>query len=227
MYRIIIGLLSCYLVTSHAQDIEVIAFEYPPYLTQHSTDQGEAVALLQHAFAYSAFSPKIRFINNRDAQQYVNNRKWCLSFIPPQSPTKQHLQVILADNTLPLTLFRLAEPQVFIGNELKDKVIAHLPISLGDNKVRAFVDSGAQLAPVDTIEQGISLLLNQEVDYVYGDQQAIDFASKKLNFPAMLLQDSATVFYHFPISVWLNTQCQNAQQLRDHFTQQRYSIYHF
>ncbi|GGB44917.1 hypothetical protein K8B83_00370 [Shewanella inventionis] len=227
MYRIIIGLLCCCIFVSHAQEIDVIAFEYPPYLTQHTSEQGEVVVLLKRAFAYSAFSPKITFISSRDAQKYITQKKWCLSFIPPQTPAKQHLQVILADKTIPLTLFRLAEPQVFIGNELKNKVIAHLPLSLDDRKVRSFAKAGAKLTLVDTIEQGVSLLLNQEVDYVYGDQQAIDYASNNLNFPAMLLQDSAMVFYQFPMAVWLNSQCASADKIRTHLEQQHYSIHRF
>ncbi|GGP43870.1 hypothetical protein [Shewanella saliphila] len=227
MYRIIIGLLCCSIFASQAQNIDVIAFEYPPYLTQHRADQGEAVALLQRAFAYSALSPEITFINSSAVQNHLANNDWCLSFFPPQKPTKQHLQIILDDKKIPLTLFRLAEPQVFIGNELADKVIAHLPMAVDDRKVRSFTDFGATLKLVDTIEQGVSLLLAQKVDYIYGDQEAINVASQKLNFPAILLQDSAMVFYRFPIAVWLNTQCASAAAIESHLRQQQYSIHSF
>ncbi|MDD8060900.1 MULTISPECIES: hypothetical protein [Shewanella] len=227
MYRIIIGLLCCSIFASPAQDIDVIAFEYPPYLTQHSADQGEAVVLLRRAFAYSALIPQVSFINSRAGQNHLANNEWCLSFLPPQKPTKQHLQIILDDTTIPLTLFRLAEPQVFIGNELADKVIAHLPIAVDDRKIRSFTGSGATLKLVDTIEQGVSLLLAQQVDYIYSDQEAINAASQTLNFPAILLQDSAMVFYQFPIAVWLNTQCTSAAAIESHLRQQQYSIHSF
>ncbi|GGQ03829.1 hypothetical protein [Shewanella litoralis] len=227
MYKLIIGLLCCCIFTSQAQDIDVIAFEYPPYLTQNAADQGEAAVLLQRAFAYSALSPTVTFVSSSAAQKQLKSNNWCLSFLPPQTPSAQHLQVILADKTIPLMLFRLAEPQVFIGNELKNKVIAHLPISLDDRKVRSFADAGAKLQLVDTIEQGLSLLLEQKVDYVYGDQQGINFAANKLNFPAMLLQDSAMVFYQFPMAVWLNTQCESATAIKSHLTDQKYHIKSF
>jgi polar amino acid transport system substrate-binding protein len=227
MYQIIVGLLCCCIFTSQAQDIDVIAFEYPPYLTQYSADQGEAVVLLQRAFAYSALNTNVKFVNSTTAQKQLNSNNWCLSFLPPKTPSALHLQVILADKTIPLMLFRLAEPHVFIGNELKDKVIAHLPISLEDRKIRSFVDAEAKLQLVETIEQGLSLLLEQKVDYVYGDQQGINFAANKLNFPAMLLQDSAMVFYQFPMAVWLNAQCKNAEAIKSHLTEKKYQIKSF
>jgi hypothetical protein len=109
-----------------------------------------------------------------------------------------------------LKLFRLAEPEVFMGNELSGKVVAQLRMQMPKGVTKEFVDAGAKLLFVDTLEQGINLLLQSQVDYVYGDMKAIYYATEKIGFPSALMQDSALVFRGIPIGVWVNKQCKDS-----------------
>lgn len=195
---------------SYAQSISVIALEYPPYLTETEPEYGTAYDKLAQAFTHSPVSINAQFLSPARAHKRVDKGQWCLSFFPPISPSKDHVLVPLFKETIELKLFRLAEPEVFLGNELSGKVVAQLRMQMPKGVVKEFVDAGATLLLVDTLEQGVNLLLKNRVDYVYGDMNAIYYATEKIGFPTALIQDSALVFRSFPIGVWVNKQCKDS-----------------
>ncbi|MCW3172082.1 type 2 periplasmic-binding domain-containing protein [Shewanella subflava] len=195
---------------SYAQAINVIALEYPPYLTENQPEHGTAYDKLAQVFIHSPVSIHPQFLSPARAHNRVDQGQWCLSFYPPITPGKDHVLVPLLKEKIELKLFRLAEPEVFIGNELSGKVVAQLRMQMLKGVAKEFVDAGAKLVLVDTLEQGVNLLLKNRVDYVYGDMNAIYYATEKIGFPSALIQDSALVLRSFPIGVWVNKQCEDS-----------------
>jgi len=151
--------------------MEVIAVEYPPFLTSQSKDFGANFILLkQYAETHFKVDYEPYFIPPGRAQFMIAQGEWCLSFYPPREQNKKAKFVLLSPESVKLGLYRLAQNNELNYTSLSElhgsvailrsNVLGHIPKKLEN--------SGLELVHLEKIEQGIQVLLAGRVDYAFG-----------------------------------------------------------
>ncbi|MCL1142866.1 hypothetical protein [Shewanella gaetbuli] len=196
------------------QPVQVIAFEYPPYISQQSESNNYILSTLYRVFAEStSIDIQANFLSAARAHKTVESERWCLSLYPPIIPTTSHILIPLQEEFIELKLFRLTQPDAFMGKQLKGKTIAQLRMQTPEGVIKEFTAEGATFFQMETIPQGVQLLFKQRVDYLYGDAKAIEFAADNLGYDISQLQASALTYRRFPVGVWVNQQCPQSEQV--------------
>lgn len=159
------------------QTVELIAVEYPPYTSEHVEGYGSVVQLVSK-YAEQNFSVDIlpRFYPPARAQKLIAEGDWCLSLYPPQKTNLGARFIPLSDETVALTLFRLKQSTPFKWeklSELKGKSVAMLRSGTPSSTFSQLTDAGLTVVYVESVEQGLRLILKSRVDFAFGDEQAL------------------------------------------------------
>ncbi|WP_394129405.1 hypothetical protein [Shewanella maritima] len=221
---IAISLWACSASLVFAQTMEVIALEYPPYISTSLPNNGEAFNTVQTELAKSGIDLQANFLPAARAFNEVSKNQWCASFHPPIPVTAQHTLVITKKELVQLRLHRMLEPNEFVGTEINGKVIAQLRMIEPKGVTKGFVDQGAELFLVESLPQAVSLLLKNRVDYIYADSAALEFAAKQQNLLPTFLQASSIAFREFPVGIWFNNQCNQSSLAVNVLKKQGYPV---
>jgi polar amino acid transport system substrate-binding protein len=148
------------------------------------------------------------FIPPGRAQRIMEQGKWCISFFPPNQQDKKAKFILLSPNHVKLGLYRINQHKAFNYSslsELQGSVAILRTNSLG--LMHSILEgAGLKLVHVETIEQGIHMLLAGRVDYTFGDNTTINTYSeiKGIN----TLQFSDVPLSEFPVGFYYNLDCE-------------------
>ncbi|NMP31728.1 amino acid ABC transporter substrate-binding protein [Thalassotalea sp. M1531] len=202
--------LSSYSVAyAKGQHIDVIAIEYPPFVTSAQDNYGFTFQLLSD-YAQKHFIQEVKplFLPPARAQMVIQSGKWCLSFYPPVDIEKRFF-IPLSEQKVKLSLYRLREPTEFRWNsleELKGKKVAILRSNQHGRVAKKYLEAGMKLVPVESISQGLNMLLYKRVDY----WAAAEFVLDSLIVEETIrdkLQFAQTAIHEFPIGIFYNPDC--------------------
>jgi len=194
------------------QSIDVIAIEYPPFTSNYATGYGINFKLLDKYATHNlktTYQPL--FVPPARAQKLIRTNDWCLSFYPPKPNDKYAKFQPLSEEVVKLGLYRIKSHRPFQWqqlSELKNKTVALLRPSKEGPIHQQLKQAQMRLVFVETVEQGLSLLLHKRVDYAFGDNTAIDKTSigkenkDKLQFSKSHLMQAQVGFFY-------NTRCEH------------------
>lgn len=220
MLRKILFFVSIYFSPSiFAIDIEqhqVIAVEYPPFTS--STDELGGLAFKYLAqwqskhFITAPLTPL--FLPPARAQLAVKSDSWCWSFYPPVDDLHQVRFIQLSQFNVKLGFYRIKQIKPFTYeslSELKGARVAVLRAASVGELHSNLLNAGLLLQYVETVEQGLNLLLHKRVDLAYGDNLSINdmpFSAEQRK----LLQFNHTPLSETPVGVYFNSQCRGLFQ---------------
>lgn len=192
-------------------NVDVIAVDYPPYTSPKSPNNGSSFYLLdKYAKLHFRVSLSPLFLPPARANLLIKKGQWCLSFYPPVEDNNLSRFVPLSDDTVSLGLYRLKESTRFYWkdlNDLRGKIVALLrPKTIGKMH-QVFLSAGIQLVYVESIDQGLQLVLKKRVDYAFGDNLALAEAQLS-TIQKQQLQFSQTVVHTAKIGFYYNIQCE-------------------
>lgn len=158
--------------------VKVLAIEYPPFLSSsESKNFGTNFTLLKE---YAANNFKVEFepwiVPPARAQLILENGGWCLSFYPPKETDPKARFIALSDQYVHLGLLKVAEEGEFTYNSLsalQGSVAIIRSNALGPLH-KLIEGAGLELVHLETVEQGIKMLLAGRVDYAFGDNTTIN-----------------------------------------------------
>ncbi|PKG82112.1 hypothetical protein CXF85_14515 [Colwellia sp. 75C3] len=210
MKRIIFLLLCllCFFVFSADErlNVDVIAVDYPPYTSSKLTGDGSSFILLSK-YAQSNFSVSLTpfFLPPARANRVIKDGYWCLSFYPPREGNKVARFVSLSDNVVSMGFYRLRKKEGFHWTELKElkgKIVALLRPDVIGKMHQNILDAGLQMVYVESIEQGLQLVLKNRVDYAFGDNLVLsetnlsEVQKQKLQFSESSVHEAEIGFFY-------------------------------
>lgn len=142
-------------------------------------------------------------------QLLLKFKSWCLSFYPPLQLEDPGNVIQLSKNRIKIGMFRKRQNSVFRWdnlNEYSGARIALLRSKKSSRFYQLFTKAGLLPMFVDSIEQGIKLLLRDRVDYAFADDLSIDLMDISPQEKESL-QFSETTFLETPIQVYFNPKC--------------------
>lgn len=162
--------------TDEANTIVVLAIDYPPLIGEKLANFGPIYELMD-TYAKLHFDTMIhpRFIPPARAQKVVHDGDWCLTTYPPISKEVDAVFVPLMEGNIRLGLLRERKPAIsgpFTWdslNELRGKSITILRSNIKTDFHRRLQDAGIDVVEVESMQQGIDLLLKRRVDYAQAD----------------------------------------------------------
>ncbi|WP_430461431.1 hypothetical protein ACQUQU_01255 [Thalassolituus sp. LLYu03] len=178
---------------STQQTVQVIAFDYPPYLQAAADDGGLSFQALRAALLGSDWLVEPLFLPSARASHLLaNDEHWLASFMPPPAGSGDVDRVPLNNTRVKSGLFRIPGPGAFIWSELSElsghSVMITRTATMG-GLADQLKDAGLLVIPINGIDQGLSMLLSGRSDYLlsleqtgyyFADQQGI--AREKLQF---------------------------------------------
>lgn len=206
-----VGMIYClFTLPALAQPaIDVIAVDYPPFTSPSQQDSGIAFQLLRLQFPNAKFKPL--FVPPKRAYTIVTNDPWCASFYPVRTPNAK--TVVLSKHEIEIGLIRLHEETEFQWQNLNSfagQRVALLRTSDTSPFAHQFTNAGIQIQYVETIEQGMKLVLLRRVHFAlydnYSFAQLEDATKHRLQF-------SSSSLIKTPIILYLNRDCEQAQLL--------------
>lgn len=191
--------------------IDVIALEYPPFTTSKEKEFGTAFIMLSH-YAKQHFSKPYKplFLPPARAQQTIVSDEWCMSFYPPADRSAYRF-IQLSDQLVKLGLFRLTEPDTFRWESLTEfsgqsvAVFRAINASGFQNQLK---EAGMELVFIETLHQGFQLLAANRVDYVFGDDAAIQSSTLYKEFVDKF-QFAESFLMEVPIGIFVNPKCES------------------
>ncbi|MBU2972107.1 hypothetical protein KO527_22475 [Pseudoalteromonas sp. C2R02] len=162
----------------------MISIEYPPFTSNDINGYGINFKLLEK-YATDNFKTPYQplFVPPARAQKLMRTSDWCISFYPPKPNDKYAKFLPLSDEVIKLGLYRLKNYKPFEWqqlSELKNKSVALLRPSKEGPIHQQLIEAKMKLVFVETVEQGLSMLIHKRVDYAFGDNTAIKQTSKQL-----------------------------------------------
>ena len=201
------GLLSVPALAQPA--IDVIAVDYPPFTSPSVQENGIAFQLLQSQFPDARFKPL--FVPPKRAYSMVAHEPWCASFYPVRTANAK--TVVLSTHEIEIGLIRLHEETEFYWQNLTSfagQRVALLRTSDTSSFAHQFTDAGIQIQFVETIEQGLQMVLHRRVHFAlydnYSFAQLEDATKHRLQF-------SSSSLFKTPITLYLNRDCEQVQPL--------------
>lgn len=195
---------------SSPQVIDVITVEYPPYTTPVRADDGLMFRELR-AWVSARNVPVVlrpNFLPPARAQLVLNTTDWCLSLYPPSHKTPLYFQRI-SDSSIKIGLVRKKVEGEFDWQDtdyFKGATIAILRSIELSEMWRSFKEAGAIFVYVETVEQGMTMVLKDRVDYAFADRKGVD-AFRQRDPRGVELQYSKKDLEEFPIGVFLSALC--------------------
>jgi polar amino acid transport system substrate-binding protein len=186
--------------------IDVIVLDYPPYSSPTLPSYGSSFSLLSQ-YANSHFRIKIKpfFVPPARANRLIKDGNWCLSFYPPGENNESARFVPLSNDMVKIGFYRLLKAGRFHWktlSELRGKIVAVLRSNETGKMHKGFIDSGLQLVYVESVKQGIQLVLKGRVDYAFGDSLALleteltEAQKKTLQFSESAVHQARIVFFY-------------------------------
>lgn len=188
--------------------INVVAIEYPPYSSSAATSRGLSFETLRHALSGSDFVIQDVFLPPARAAIYTqSDQGWLLSLFPPPAKSPHVQKIVYQRARIPYSLFRRHQTQPFRWENLNELAGGSVALTRTPNNNQSLVKyRAAGLTPVfiNTLDQGIKMVLESHVDYVLTTQETGLYYAKKLDIDPQKLQFAETVIQWFPYTVYLN-----------------------
>lgn len=161
-------------------DLEIITIDYPPFLSETSPEDGTAFVQLRAWLKDSGLNvnPVLKFLPPARAQKTVNEDSWCASFYPPRN-RDPNLFIQITDTAVEIKLARKRGEGNFEWSKYSHFNNSRIALlrNFGQSPLFAgFRQAGAELVPVDTVDQGMDMLRLGRVDYALIDN--IKFANE-------------------------------------------------
>lgn len=196
-----------------ANTIVVLAIDYPPLIGEKLANFGPIYELMD-TYAKLHFDTMIhpRFIPPARAQKVVHDGDWCLTTYPPISKKVEAVFVPLMEGNIRLGLLRERKPKIsgpFTWDSLDDlrgKSITILRSNIKTDFHKRLQDAGIDVVEVESMQQGIDLLLKHRVDYTQADNISY------LSFPADIrdkLELSVSSLFETRVGFYFNRVCQD------------------
>jgi polar amino acid transport system substrate-binding protein len=190
--------------------IKVLAIEYPPFTSSKMTHNGIAFMLLrQYAKKHFIADIQPHIVPPARLQVLLKLKSWCLSFYPSLQLEGPDNFIQLSDSKIKIGMYRKRQNSVFRWdnlNEFSGASIALLRSNKSSRFYQLYTEAGLLPIFVDSIEQGIKLLLKGRIDYAFADNISIDLMDISPQQKESL-QFSETIFLETPIQVYLNPSC--------------------
>jgi polar amino acid transport system substrate-binding protein len=193
-------------------NIDVIAINYPPYTSPSAPDYGSNFSLLsKYAKSHLRVSITPLFLPPARANRIIKDGHWCLSFYPPRNDNKLSRFVSLSDNLVSIGFYRLKKKESFQWSKLEElsgKMVAILRSNIIGKIHQSLINAGLKIVYVETIEQGLQLVLKSRVDYAFGDNLVLSETSLSED-QKRKLQFSESSFHTAKIGFFYNSKCEN------------------
>jgi polar amino acid transport system substrate-binding protein len=187
-------------------NIDVIAVDYPPYSSPKLPDYGSSFSLL-NKYAQSNFRMSVKplFLPPARANKIIQDGHWCLSFYPPAADNDFSRFVPLSDSIVSIGFYRLRQQERFYWtelNELSGKTVTLLRTNTINKLHQRFLDAGLKVVYVESIAQGLKLVLKNRVDYAFGDNlvvtkiQLSETQRQKLQFSESAVHEAKVGFFY-------------------------------
>jgi len=196
--------------------VDVIAIDYPPFITQSETSLGITFELLEKRLAeLKLLELRPNILPPARAQTELTKSDWCLSFYPP-APSEFIERIPLSEDKV-LLGFVSKQQQVTWQDfkYFKQKRLAMLRATITEGIQGQLKQAGAVIVPVETVEQGINLLLKGRVDFAFTDNMSF-LEKQKTNKEYAQLVFANTSLLEVQLGVYFNTQCKYAGLLAPH-----------
>jgi len=219
MYCWIIIVISCILSFksfASVHKVDVIAIDYPPFITQSGPSLGITFELLEGRLSeLKLLELRPNILPPARAQTELTKPDWCLSFYPPAS--SEFIERIPLSENKVLLGFVSKQKQVSWPDfkYFNHKRLAMLRATITEGMQGQLKQAGAIIVPVETVEQGINLLLKGRVDFAFTDNMSF-LEKQKTNKEYAQLAFANTSLLEVQLGVYFNTQCKYAGLLAPH-----------
>lgn len=215
-----ITLILCFLCTLNAYSsvhkVDVIAIDYPPFTSAALSNNGLAFELLNRRLSHlNLIEFRARYLPPARAQTELTKGNWCLSFYPP-APSEFIERIALSEEKV---LLGFVSKQMQVAWQalkyFNHKRLAMLRATITQGMQGRLKQAGAIIVPVETVEQGINLLLKGRVDFAFTDN--VSFLDKqRTNQEYAQLAFAKTPLLEVQLGVYFNTKCKYAGLLAPH-----------
>lgn len=196
--------------------VDVIAIDYPPFITQSEPSLGITFELLEKRLAeLKLLELRPNILPPARAQTELTKSDWCLSFYPP-APSEFIERIPLSEDKVLLGF--VSKQQQVAWQDFKyfnHKRLAMLRATITEGIQGQLKQAGAVIVPVETVEQGINLLLKERVDFAFTDNMSF-FDKQKTNKEYAQLAFAKTPLLEVQVGVYFNRQCKYAGLLAPH-----------
>lgn len=187
---------------------KVISIEYPPYTTSELPGGGISVDVLRSLLEPHGWTLEVEFLPPaRAAFDVADPGDWLLSFFPPREGYSHVRTLVLKDADILFGLFRMHKPGPFRWQSLDDlagSTLVSTRTLTGSQVIQPFISAGIDVESVNTLDQGLHMLLSGRADYVLTTRETGYYYAQKLAIPADSIQFSETIIQHFPHRVFVN-----------------------
>lgn len=193
--------------------VDVHAIEFPPYTSETMKDYGVAFNALSKHLLESGIEITPKILPPARAAKELEEGNWCLSFYPPYN--KQFTQqVFLNEYPVHLGLFADENYSWQELSELSNMRIAILRSYTGKSELIMLLKK-AQLIiiEVETVEQGLKLLLKDRVDFVFAEDASITYLKAKLKLKEKRIYFTGRPLLTTRINIWVNLACDRAEEI--------------
>ncbi|GHF11232.1 hypothetical protein GCM10017044_01200 [Kordiimonas sediminis] len=197
--------------TAWANDLQVIAVEYPPYTTSKSPSGGLSFDRLNSFITSKGLPIQVdALILPPGRLQLCQERgEWCAAFYPPPENQHENVRLIELGEKVLLGLYRLKEETPFTWQHLEDLKGKHVAIMRQDKNSRfnqALLEAGIHLMSVESNMNSFRLVLNGRADYAFGDNLSLESTPLSSDDKARL-QFSETKLMEVNIGMFINSEC--------------------
>jgi len=196
-------------VSVRAETLKIIAVDYPPFTTSKREDSGTVFALIRQWLIENGSDISVQpvFDPPARAQVMIEAGNWCASLYPPVKNTGHFLQI--SNRSVDIGFLRRRVEAAFTWDGpgfFAGKKVAVLRARTTSGLLGPLKEAGADFIDVETVQQGIRLLMAGRVDYAFADHLALS------RFPAasderLSLEFSKTILRRYPIGLFVSDRC--------------------
>ena len=195
--------------------VDVLALEYPPFLSKNMPSSGYAFELLESKLTGYSIEPNPVIVPPARAQRMIRTGRWCVSFYPPkQGPLSSNFFPL--GETIDVLLISVSEPESFsIQDEQKfeGRSVAVLRPEKHGTIHQKLITTGLRLVYVESIYQGLDMLQKGRVDFSMGDKYSTESYQRDRG-SEIDFRFSREPLVSTPIGVFLNEKCDLFDQLK-------------
>lgn len=215
------------IVSLSAEQLTVLAIEYPPYTSAKALAGGTAFDLLREQLSASGLEVRPQFVPPARASYYLERGQWCASFYPPavmQTNIEIHR---LSEQGVRLGLFRRQQPEAFSWQRLAELDGRRVAILRRSGTHSLLLDqlreAGLVAVFTESVLQGFRMLSEGRVDLVFGDQLSGQHAIREAGLDGSQFQFSEAALLTVPLQIFINSDCPPARVAAEHLTAFRLS----